>query len=505
MVFSKNKASESDSWKEKYLDLLDSQEQAEQQQKITQDLLCKTVSRLALAATGYNRSLDPHLEHIRQQLKSSLTADQLKQELQNFSNALMVHDGNQQSGVLNAALLFDFLSEQLPQHHAGLERIHDDYDAGRLINPQQLFAALSPLMPQHAQTKSLVPDNPLMDNSINRELLRLLEAAELPTTLFDDAGRLKTRLLDGDQLPAIIDDAVGLLESIKQHADGERQALADFLATLTVKLTELGAKAAGVNLASEDADKRRDLLDRDLAEQMADLQHKSSAATQLEPLKQLINQRLASISQQINQHNSQEQAERKRLQSEFHSLTQKLSVMELEAGKLQQRLELAQRRASHDHLTGLPNRMALSERLSAELARSRRHNEPLSIAVWDIDHFKAINDTYGHKSGDKALVIIAKLLAQNCRQSDFLARYGGEEFVMLLPETRAEDALSVANKLRALIENTSFNANGNPVRITVSCGLTQLTVSDDPESLFERADAALYTSKQNGRNQCMLG
>jgi len=213
---------------------------------------------------------------------------------------------------------------------------------------------------------------------------------------------------------------------------------------------------------------------------------------------------LASIGQQISNHNAQESAERTRIQNELRGLTQKLRDMEAETGELQNKLELAQRRATHDHLTSLPNRLAFNDRLAEELSRSRRHGTPLSIAVWDIDFFKAINDTYGHKSGDKALIIISKLLSQHCRKSDFLARFGGEEFVMLLPVTHGKDALVVANKLREIVEKSSFNANGSRVNITLSCGITEHIAGDDNESIFERADSALYTAKQTGRNKCVL-
>jgi diguanylate cyclase len=126
------------------------------------------------------------------------------------------------------------------------------------------------------------------------------------------------------------------------------------------------------------------------------------------------------------------------------------------------------------------------------------------LAVWDIDFFKHINDTYGHKSGDKALVIIAKLLSKHCRRSDFIARFGGEEFVMLLPATQAQSAALVAEKLRETVENSGFNANGNKVSITMSCGLTEYIDGDTNESIFERADSALYKAKQSGRNKCVL-
>lgn len=502
MVFFKNKDDQADNWKDKYLDLLDKQDAIEQQQRTSEDLLCKAIIRLALTVKGYNKALDPHLDRIRDMLKSRLKNDQLKHELQAFSNALIALEETPESSHLSAALLFDFLAQQFPHLQRELDRIHQQHENRDIINHQQLFLALAELIspPDASEDSHFAHEN----KEISQQLIRLLDAADLPNAFIDDGDRLKKRLQSGQPINLIFDDAIALLLAVKNQIDVEHQELASFLATLTEELTDLGVQASGVNLASEDVVKKRSALDRDLASQMADLQKKSATATQLDPLKQLINLRLASISQQINNHNTQEQSERTRVQTELRNLTQKIRDMETETSELQHKLELAQRRATHDHLTSLPNRLAFNERLAEELARSRRHGSPLSLAVWDIDHFKSINDTYGHKSGDKALTIIAKLLSQYCRKSDFLARYGGEEFVMLLPETRAQDAIMVTNKLRELVESSSFNANGNRVEITISCGITEFAATDNHESFFERADAALYSAKQTGRNKCVL-
>jgi diguanylate cyclase len=335
-------------------------------------------------------------------------------------------------------------------------------------------------------------------------MIRLLENADLPDLFVDDAKQLKVRLQSGQALGPVFDDAVSLLLSIKKHMEVEQQDMADFLATLTEELAELGLKTSGVNIANEDALKKRVSLDKEVAAQMADLQKKSATATQLEPLKQLVSIRLHSINQQLQSHTLQEQVERDRSQRELRSLLQQIRDMESETIELQSRLDMAQRRATRDPLTGLPNRLAFDERLSDEIARARRYGALLTLAVWDIDFFKNINDMYGHKSGDKALAIIAKLLSRYCREADFLARFGGEEFVMLLPETDAETALQVVDKLRETVEKSGFNANGDRVTITLSCGLTQYVEGDNNESLFVRADGALYQAKRNGRNQCIL-
>jgi len=238
---------------------------------------------------------------------------------------------------------------------------------------------------------------------------------------------------------------------------------------------------------------------------MLDLQQTSKDATQLEPLKKIIHSRLAEISQQIQNNRTEEVAKRNQVHQELDALTQKIQKIEQESTQLKDKLRSAHKRSLHDPLTGLPNRLAYDERLIIELARSNRYKTPLSILIWDIDFFKKINDTFGHKAGDKTLVLISKLLSQHCRETDFVSRFGGEEFTMLLSDSDAQSAFLAADKIRKVVEKSAFNSSGKKISITISCGITQFTKGDTGESAFNRADKALYKAKNNGRNQCIIG
>lgn len=163
--------------------------------------------------------------------------------------------------------------------------------------------------------------------------------------------------------------------------------------------------------------------------------------------------------------------------------------------RLEQRL---QHEASHDELTGLYNRRRLSQLLGSEVERARRYATPFSVLVFDIDHFKEVNDRFGHDVGDLVLVELARLVGGTLRASDSFARWGGEEFLVLLPETRLEQARDLAELLRQRVEGHAFVTAG---RISVSIGLTAFRTSDDSNQIFKRADQALYEAKQQGRNQ----
>ncbi len=166
--------------------------------------------------------------------------------------------------------------------------------------------------------------------------------------------------------------------------------------------------------------------------------------------------------------------------------------------KLIKTLEKVERLANTDHLTQIYNRVFFSQVVAYELEKQSRITMPLSLIMLDIDHFKHVNDTFGHNVGDEVLKGISSLVNNNIRKTDTLARWGGEEFVILMPNTAIENALLVAENLRLLIEQTAMP----PVaKLTCSFGVTQYIDDDDIGSLVKRADEGLYTAKETGRNK----
>ena len=158
-----------------------------------------------------------------------------------------------------------------------------------------------------------------------------------------------------------------------------------------------------------------------------------------------------------------------------------------------------------DPLTGLPNRAAWSERLDHEISQWQQQGNTLLLAMLDLDHFKRINDNYGHLAGDKVLKIIAGVLRKRLRGTDFIARFGGEEFVLLMPATEAVAGAKLLEKLRGFIEACPFHFKGEPVTITLSIGLSTFKAGEHSDLVLKRADQALYRAKHAGRNQVQIG
>ena len=154
-----------------------------------------------------------------------------------------------------------------------------------------------------------------------------------------------------------------------------------------------------------------------------------------------------------------------------------------------------------DGLTALHNRRYFTDFLEREIARAARYRRPLSIAIFDVDHFKKINDSYGHLSGDHVLQELARLIRNEARREELAARYGGEEFALILPETTLEAAIGVCERVRQGVESEQFVFDGESCRVTVSAGAARLDADMDLESLIKAADAQLYRAKTSGRNR----
>ena len=173
------------------------------------------------------------------------------------------------------------------------------------------------------------------------------------------------------------------------------------------------------------------------------------------------------------------------------------------AGVVIRELELSQQSAS-DPLTGAATRRAFKEESLKHLLLAKRHAMPLSCITLDVDHFKRINDNYGHAAGDKVLREIVAACKQHLRQSDLVARMGGEEFVILLPQTDQATAYVIAEKLRRLVKELQFPGSKPPISVAASFGVAALAPGDDIDSLLHRADQALYQAKRTGRNRTCI-
>ena len=194
----------------------------------------------------------------------------------------------------------------------------------------------------------------------------------------------------------------------------------------------------------------------------------------------------------------------KRSRDELIAAREQARAAEERIAKLQEDLDEASRLMRHDQLTGALNRRGLEEMFEAESARAQRRGSSLAVALLDIDNFKRLNDNFGHKVGDEALIHLARVVRQHLRPQDVLARYGGEEFVILLPETTPAEAYNALTRLQRELTREFFMTDQQKVIITFSAGLTLMRREESMQPALARADAAMYQAKQAGRNRVVI-
>ena len=314
------------------------------------------------------------------------------------------------------------------------------------------------------------------------------------------------KAVDSDEaLAQLLGRAAVLAHERADRLEKERATAAAMMNQVTQRLEDVATYLTGSKADWKTSQDATQALNSRVLHEVDGLSKEANSATDLAPLQELIGTRLESISSHVHEYREQQQKLFEEQASRADKMTVRVAELEHQARDLSTSLEKERQRARLDVMTGVPNRAAFEERMAEELERFRRFHTPVSMLIWDIDRFKSINDTYGHRAGDRVLREVANCFAGRLRASDFIARIGGEEFCTLLIGTEPEAAMRVANELREAVSNLKLLFHGKPLRVTVSCGVTSLCDADsgDATKVFDRADGALYRAKDGGRNLCI--
>jgi diguanylate cyclase len=533
-------------WKSRYYDSLEQLEKKEKLWVRTEDLLRRAISRLTLAAEGLDNTLDEQLESLRSAFRDKADGSVLYQRVEAMSDTLLRLDQkkkasrSQKAATPSLTRLLDRLelpkglgrkTKVLREHLADAPGSNIDpllnefagllHEAFALVDAnvgksgdagggmlRKLFGKTAPAadkgdVPATATATATVAAA-AAPISLQEMLLQLLERLTLPIELNARVEGIKARLetVEGaGDWARILEDIAGLIAEMRNLVQQEQREIEDFLKQLTDRLQELDLNLQGAQEVSSSAQEDGAALDRAVQDHVRDIESSVRNATSIGDLKQSVQQRLDALRSHLEGYRSAEGERQQQLNQQLSTLTTRLGALENEASELRKRISAERSQALLDPLTGIPNRLAYQERSMQELARWKRFKTPLCLFVWDVDNFKSINDTYGHKAGDKVLTTIARLLHTQIRETDFLARYGGEEFVMLTSGAELNAARELAEKLRQAVATCGFHFRGEAVTITISCGIGTFRDGDTAESVFERADKAMYRAKQAGRNQ----
>lgn len=359
--------------------------------------------------------------------------------------------------------------------------------------------------PAYALPEIPEPGYSAVAQHIGDSLLGLLDELELPERHQPQGESLRQRVQGGlnwYELVAVLDDLAVLVLAVTDSGQSE---FASYLKQLNERLASfLGTLGEAHEGYSESAQSAR-AFNQELREQVSGMQASVLEAVDLRSLKQSLEARLNGLLSSVSKHQTHREGRDEELVLRLQGLTQKVAEMEQEAQSFRDHLEEQRQKALIDPLTGLANRAGWSERLELEMARWKRYGGELLMAVLDIDHFKRINDGYGHLAGDKVLKIIAGELSKRLRKTDFIARFGGEEFVLLIPSTPLEGGLQLLQTLLDGVEQCPFHFRGERVTITLSAGVTAFAANENGDEVFERADQALYRAKSGGRNRVEQG
>jgi diguanylate cyclase len=332
----------------------------------------------------------------------------------------------------------------------------------------------------------------------------LISRLVVPERLHQRSDELQKRLDDGlhwYEFVSVLEDTSQFLLDCLGSGQEEFER---FLHSLDQRLQAIQTMVSDANSGQADREDARTSLETMVRDQIDDIRGVVNGLGDLGELGSSVRDHLTTIVRAMEHYQEVESQREARLAEQLEVLQNRLSEMEAEASQARQIIEDQKKRATLDHLTGLPNRAAYEVQLGEELMKRSRGGRSLSFIICDVDHFKHINDNYGHIAGDKVLQLIASTLRKNLRDTDFIARYGGEEFVILLPGTQTDGAAGVAEKLRASIEACPFNFRGERVSITMSFGISEFRALESTEMVFDRADKALYEAKKSGRNRAVV-
>lgn len=440
-------------WKQKYRDSLLEMELEEKRWRQIEQALRRLVGRLCAAGMGVDPTLDDELVALAAANRRNADAAELEKLAESLTTAVVAVDSVSPVPTIVTAA-------------PAVKRWEST-----CVAAGKILLCVQSLAPEQVAAKELIP--------------RLAKANS-------DA-----------ELAAILEKAAAV---IRTHGDAlarERLQAAAVLADVTTRLEEM----AGYLTASGDEARSRFTdtasVNAGVLSQVRELTAEVNSATELRALQSVVSARLETVTQQVLDFRSREEQRLSEQTGRVERMRTRIADLERETQALHSKLDQEKCGARQDPLTHVANRKSFDERFAQAMALRSQNEVPVAVLLWDLDHFKMINDTYGHRAGDRVLKSVASCFVSGLRAEDFVARIGGEEFVILLTGLPFTKAQQIADKLRLDVEALRFHFRGTPVRVTASCGLTELRVGDSGNAAFDRADAALYRAKSGGKNLCV--
>jgi len=448
-----------DDWRNKYLDSLRTMESEEQRFRAMEGILKRLVGRLCIACLGLSSRLDQELKKLQAAVRREVSVEELEVIMPVLTEAVVALDDKTSSPSQSDASPASTITVQLP-------------------NESGIRSSLSALLTELKRDDSLSNQVALIDEKLGQPLT-VEQLGSLLSSLTEIVSRRILRIeREKEEAQALLAQMIDRLDEISGFVADQRQSNNQVLVSSESLNAQLTGEFKAISISVE-------------------------SSSDLHQIREQVRTRLDTIGQHLKEFHKRETERATAMHARAEQMQTRVAELEAEAQKLQSQLQAEQQISTIDGLTKVPNRLAYDKRIADELQRWQRFGQPTCLAVWDVDHFKQINDTYGHRAGDRVLCNLASHLKNYIRSTDFIARYGGEEFIVILAGTKLEDAVRLLETMRTTIDKLGFHYRGKPVLITASCGVTEFRRGDSAESIFERADKALYQAKKEGRNRCI--
>ena len=469
----------------------------------------KLIDKLGNLVKGTKPEIDTHIAKLRKGMSAKDPLEKVEKITETAIGLVRNAEKDQMMAVAELKSSMQNAGEQL-QSAKGLEqnlRRQLRMILNKMKSGVSTYTDLHPLVIQLLEilSKAKSAGSQESGNTSNKSIIKLLVQAlenlskqnSIIPNLHDYLLKVNGAATDSEKLDLCLKTFYFIIDQFSE----EFKQTQKLVLNINAALEEVHNALVKSLTSSKSYDKELQALNTQINKHIKELSQNAGEAKSIEQLQSMINSKLNSITASIKKREEIELRRTEELDSTLTVMESKLSQMEERTNFYRSKWLEEKSRSETDSLTELPNRGAYDKRISEEIQRWSRNPEPLCLAVLDIDHFKKINDKYGHAVGDKTLQIVAKALKKSFRATDFVSRFGGEEFACLMVNTHTDEVMVPLEKVRKAIESIPFVIKKDRLNITISIGVTELKESDDSLSIFERADKALYEAKQTGRNK----
>jgi len=485
-------------------------------------LLLECLHSLSAIGEGRNSSVDSEITSFKKMIKIGASVDDLKNQVEVISNTLASSVASPKNDKLvklfkqmPAEILIDeFLAQTISPNIKTKLTIYSNSlskNARAVKIIPDLIDLLEPVEPKDLKesqvdetSQNIKPSKTNISQSEMREitspLLHLFTQMEFSPEQDEGLRQIQKRaenMNDLKQLGLFIEDVSQVILTFISKSSGKFES---FLIQLKKRLDTVNSSFTKNLQTNEAISQCGDSISQCINEEVNQLQTNLTSIKDMSSLEKMIAVSLEIILNGVTTFDSARKSLETEASNRIADLKHELNQTRSETEKLKDNLQEQRKRALTDPLTKLPNRHAYNERSLLEFSRWKRYNKPLSIVMGDIDHFKAVNDNYGHLAGDTALIETSRIIQDGLRETDFVARFGGEEFIIIMPETNLTEATKAINKIRLSIQNHLIKDGDTEFQVTVSFGVSAFEENDACNDVVNRADQAMYRAKNKGRN-----